>query len=277
MRSLKFLGLTTLVSLSAIMSNPCAAAAGPYDGKTLNIAVNAIYPPLEYHDPASNALMGFDIDLGNALAHELGAKIVWQESAFAQLMPSLASQRADLVLSGLNDRVDRRTSADFVDYLNSGAQMFVAKADPVTDMTQLCGKRIAMSRSTSFPASTTGWSDIHCVQAGHPAMIIVGAEDSAAARMDLRQQRVDAVVQGSETIPYTMQLEPNAYRIVDKPFTVTQQGIAFRKTDTALRAAVASALTTLIQNGTYGQIVDRWHLQSSQAHTVTINGAALSQ
>ena len=50
--------------------------------KVIKIGVNAIYPPMEYKDPDSGKLVGFDVDLANALAKELGVTLDWQESAF---------------------------------------------------------------------------------------------------------------------------------------------------------------------------------------------------
>src|SRR5260370_23412427 len=93
--------------------------------KTVQIAVNAVYPPMEYKDPQTGALVGFDIDLGHALAKELGLTFEWQESAFEQLIPSLQTERADMILSGLSDRPARRETMEFIDYLKSVSQFFV--------------------------------------------------------------------------------------------------------------------------------------------------------
>jgi polar amino acid transport system substrate-binding protein len=276
---LKPVAAATALLASSLLCSANAASLSAYQGKTLNVAVNAVYPPMEYHDLASGQLIGFDIDLGNALAAQLGATLAWQESSFAQLMPSLTSERADLILSGLNDRPDRRAVADFVDYLNSGAQLFVLapRAASFPDASSLCGKTVAISRSTSFVSSTKAWSDAQCVQHGKPAVVIEGTDDSAAARLSLKQQRVDAAVQGTETIPYAMKLEPNVYRTVGSPFAIATQGIGFRKADTALRDAFAHALGELMANGTYAKIVAKWQLQNSAATAVTLNDGAVSK
>ncbi|MGI4861541.1 MAG: ABC transporter substrate-binding protein [Janthinobacterium lividum] len=258
---------------AALCGSAVHAATNDFKGKTFQVAINAIYPPMEYHDPASNALIGFDIDLGDALAAKMGAKIAWQESAFAQLLPSLATQRADFIISGLNDRPERRATADFVDYLNSGAQVLVqtSRVSSFPNVASLCGKRIGMSRSTAFPAAIAALSDTVCVQTGKPAITIVGTEDTTAARTALKQGRVDAAVQGSETVAYTMRQEPALYQPLGTPFAPRPQGIAFRKSDTALRNAVGIALRDLMQDGTYTRLINKWHLQSSAASKVTLN------
>jgi polar amino acid transport system substrate-binding protein len=265
----------------AALAPAVGSAAGLPDriaqAKVIKVAVNAIYPPMEYKDPQSNELVGFDIDLGNALGKVLGVRFDWQESAFEQLLPSLATGRADLILSGLNDRPDRRESIDFIDYLNSGAQFFVLaeRAGEFKAPADLCGKSVGSSRSTSFPKSIEAWSAQNCVAAGKPAIDAVGTEDTASARSQLKQRRLDAAVQGSETIPYAMTLEPGVYRPLGMPFTSVGQGIAFTKQDTQLRDAVLAALQKLMADGTYTAIVAKWHLEASAAKQIMLNGAPL--
>lgn len=239
---------------------------------TIRVSVNAIYPPMEYKDPATNTLTGLDIDLGTALAQRLGVRIEWSESAFEQLIPSLQTGRADMILSGLSDLPARRETMDFVDYLKSGAQFYTVSASPLTNQASLCGKRVGTSRSTSFPAEIRRWSAANCEGAGKPAIEVVNAESTVDARAQLRQGRIDAAVQGSETVPYFMQQTPGAFRVLGAPFTTVYQGIAFKKADTEFRDAVAGALQALIQDGSYGRILAKWELPGNAVDTPLING-----
>ncbi|MGY4302182.1 hypothetical protein ACVWXN_010277 [Bradyrhizobium sp. i1.4.4] len=52
---------------------------------SLKVALVPNYPPMEFRDPATNALSGFDIDLGEAIGRKLGVKIEWQETSFARV------------------------------------------------------------------------------------------------------------------------------------------------------------------------------------------------
>jgi polar amino acid transport system substrate-binding protein len=81
----------------------------------LVIATMPNYPPITYKDPATAKLMGFDIELGEAIAKELGLSPEWQEIAFAQMLPSLQTGRVDMVMAGMSDLPARRETADFVD------------------------------------------------------------------------------------------------------------------------------------------------------------------
>jgi polar amino acid transport system substrate-binding protein len=245
--------------------------------KTVQIAVNAVYPPMEYKDPQTGRLVGFDVDLGHALAKELGLTFEWQESAFEQLIPSLQTERADMILSGLSDRPARRETMDFIDYLKSGAQFFVLaeRGGEFTTATDLCGKSVGTSRSTSFPKDIETWSAANCEAAGKPAITVVGTESTADARAQMKQRRIDGAVQGSETLPYIATLEPQTYQILGSPFTTVSQGIAFTKANSALRDAVAKALKKLMADGTYTAIITKWNLQASAASEITMNGEKL--
>jgi len=241
--------------------------------KIIKVAVNAVYPPLEFKDPRNGELTGFDVDFGNALAKELGVKLEWQESAFEQLIPSLKTGRVDMLLSGLNDRVERRATMDFVDYLNSGVQFYTLASNAgVNQLIDLCGKTIGTSRVTSFPAQVKDWSDKNCVAAGKAPIAVDGTSDSAMARSQLKQGRYEAAAQGSETVPYVLSQEPGVFKILGSPFGGTQQGIAFAKEDPQLRDAILMAFRKLIASGAYEKLIAKWSLQASAVKQPSMNG-----
>ena len=95
---------------------------------SIKVALVPNYPPMEFRDPATNALSGFDIDLGEAIGRKLGVKIEWQETSFDQFMPSISTGRVDAILSGFTDYASRHETATFVDYLKSGPNFFVQQS-----------------------------------------------------------------------------------------------------------------------------------------------------
>ena len=236
----------------------------------MTVAIVPNYPPLEFRDPATNALTGFDVDLGEAIAHKLGIKIVWQETSFDQMMPAIATGRVDAIISGMSDLATRHDAASFIDYLRTGPQFFIqqSRAGEFRDMAALCGKNVGASRRTSFPKEITAWSDAHC--AAMP-INVVGTEGSADARTQLRQGRIDAAVQGSETLGYIMEQEPNTYAIVGAPFGAQLTGIAVSAKEAGLQQALAGALDALIADGTYKTLLVKWHLADDGIEKATIN------
>ncbi|WP_409456572.1 ABC transporter substrate-binding protein [Rhizobium lusitanum] len=241
------------------------------------VANQANYPPMEYKDPATNKLMGLDIDLGLALAKQLGTTVEWSDIGFEQMVSSLTTGRVDLIHSGMSDLPTRRDTLDFVDYMKSGAQFYTsfARKDEFKKPTDFCGKIIGMSRRTSFPDETAKWSAANCEAKGLPAVKVVGTEGSADARAQLKQGRVDGAVQGSETLPYLLSLEKDTYTVVGEPFTAVYQGIGFSKKDTELRDAYAAALKALMASGEYKTIFAKYGLEGAMLDGIYVNVQAV--
>ncbi|MBD3848074.1 ABC transporter substrate-binding protein [Bosea sp. SSUT16] len=272
------LRLTLTAALLAATTLAAQAQTVPDRIKTagkLVIGTQPNYPPITSKDPATNQLIGFDIELGEAIAKELGLKVEWQETAFAQMLPSIQTGRVDMALAGMSDLPARREQVDFVDYLESGAQFYTVTPfkDTVKSPDDLCGKSVGASRSTNWPQQIGDWSQANCVAKGKPAINVVGTEGSVDARTQLKTQRLQGGVQGSETMSHFQKLEPNTYIPLGKPFTTTLMGIPFAKTaeGTQLRDAVKAALEKLQANGTYDALIQKYGLLDNPLKPVSIN------
>lgn len=265
------------LALALALAAPAAAQGLPAaikDAGKVVVANQPNYPPMEYKDPATNTLKGLDIDLGTALAKELGVGIEWADIGFEQMVSSLNTGRVNMIESGMTDTPERRATLSFVDYMKTGAQFYTSadNKDDFKTMDAFCGHKVGMSKRTTFPAETAKWSAENCEAKGKPAIQVVGTEGSADARTQLKQGRIDGAVQGSETLPYLLSQEKGAYVIVGEPFTTQYQGIAFQKSDTALRDAYAAALAKLIASGEYKRIFDSYGLGVAMIDKVRIDG-----
>jgi polar amino acid transport system substrate-binding protein len=270
----------TMLAVACLAATSVSAAGLPERIKSAGkvvVANQPNYPPMEYKDPVTNTLMGVDIDLGLALAKQLGTTVEWADIGFEQMISSLTTGRVDLIHSGMSDLPKRRDTLDFVDYMKSGAQFYTtaARKDEFKKPTDFCGKIIGMSRRTSFPDETAKWSATNCEAAGLPAVKVVGTEGSADARAQLKQGRVDGAVQGSETLPYLLTLEKDTYTVVGEPFTAVYQGIGFAKKDTELRDTYAAALKALMASGEYKTIFAKHGLEGTMLDGIYINGEAV--
>lgn len=266
------------LALSALLAASVSATAQEVPARIkeagkLVIATMPNYPPITFKDPATNELQGFDIDLGESIAKGLGVKAQWDEIAFAQMLPSLQTGRVDMVLAGMSDTVARQETADFVDYLKSGAQFYTstALAAEIKTPEDLCGKSVGASRSTNWPAQITEWSAANCVAKGKPAITVVGTEGSSDARNQIKTGRLQGAAQGNETLPYNQKLEPNTYVALGEPFSESIAGIPFLKTDPALRDAVKAVLEKMHQDGTYDQLLAKYGLDANKLPAITIN------
>jgi polar amino acid transport system substrate-binding protein len=261
------LGLAFLPQMAAAGEIPASIKSAG----VLKLTINATFAPLEFKDPETNEFKGLDIELVDALAAKLGLKVERTDGLFAQLIPALTTGRTDFILSGISDTAPRRETMDFVDYMRGGAQFYVLTGSAIKAPVELCGKKVATIRSTAYPGQIKEWSDKNCIAAGKPEIEVVGTESSPDARLQLKQGRVDAAVQGGETIPFTSKQEGNAYRVIGEPLAVLYYGAAFRKSDTAFRDAVADALQALIDDGTYGKIFAKWELSAFALPKIMIN------
>jgi polar amino acid transport system substrate-binding protein len=237
---------------------------------SIRAAIVPNYPPMEFRDPATNTLTGFDVELGEALGRKLGVKIAWQETSFDQMMPAIATGRVDAILSGMTDMASRQDTATFVDYLRNGPRFFAqqSRAAEFKDAMALCGKKVGASRRTSFPKLIAAWSDAHC--GGNPIQF-VGTEGSADARTQLKQGRLDAAVQGGETLPYLMDLEPGAFVPIGEVFAVQFTGLALNVKEKALQQAIMEALDAMIADGSYRALLAKWKLTDYGVEKATIN------
>jgi polar amino acid transport system substrate-binding protein len=275
MRISKSIALASL--LVAAAGSLTAAAADVPDrikkaGK-LVAATQPNYPPIAYKDPASNTLTGFDIDLGEAIAKELGLKIEWQETAFAQMISSLQTQRVDIALAGMSDLPARREVVDFIDYMKTGPQFFTTtnRAGELKTIEDLCGRKVGASRSTNWPGQMEELSKATCVAKGKKPMEVIGTEGSVDARTQLKSGRLDAAVQGSETLPYFQKQEPNTIVLIGTPFSEQLSGIPVAKTEPGLRDAIKGAMERLQQKGIYDQILAKYGLGGSKLTPIGIN------
>jgi polar amino acid transport system substrate-binding protein len=274
MKSVTLAISATLLSLVASHASADSKLNLLKDGE-IRILSNPIYPPMEYINPETGVIDGFDIDLANAIAKKLNLETVFVPAAFQQLQSSLQTGRADMIISGMSDNPKRQASMDFVDYLTSGPILFTVNgsAGKYKTATDLCGKSVAGSRSTSFGENVKEWSAANCEAKGKPAIKFDGTEDSNAARLGMKQGRYDAVVQGIETIAYQMKIEPDTYTMVGDPLLSNDVfGMAFKKENTALRDAVAGAFDELIKDGTYAELLKKWGLVHNAVPKAVVNG-----
>ena len=238
----------------------------------LRIGHSPDFPPMEYLDPSGNPV-GADVDLGRALAEQMGLRPVFLKQPFAQLINSVRTLRVDIVLSGLSDTAQRQQTLDFVDYFGTRGRLYTlgAKASQYTSPDQACGKTVAVSKSTDYFGQVQAFDKQYCGGAGRPAISVLGTDSGAAARLQLQQGRADLAVQGEENLVFFRNQDPNAYIPVLDPLPAKPFAVAIKTGEPAMTEAVYQAFTALVRSGRYKEILDRWQLGYA-AITPTING-----
>ncbi|HZG80196.1 MAG TPA: transporter substrate-binding domain-containing protein [Brevibacillus sp.] len=160
MKRLSFLFLTFLLMLLAGCSQEAGdgGTGGPstiqkiIDRNKLIIGTSPGYFPFEMKDK-QGVNVGYDMDLGKAIADALKVEVEFKDFEFSGLIPALQTGDIDMVISGMTIRGDRALAVSFSDpYYSSGQVVMVPKSDTTTknwqDLDQ-AGKKIAVSQGTT--------------------------------------------------------------------------------------------------------------------------------
>ena len=227
---------------------------------TLKIcAPNDGTPPSVYHDE-TGALVGSEVDLGKALAAQLGLKPDFVESAFAAVIPTLQAKQCDVIMAQLYIKPEREKVVDFVPYLYSGTGIAVSKARPadITGMDDsLCGKKVMVAVGTTAESLSQEQSD-KCTAAGKPSIDINRNNHADVSIQQVQNGQVDAYLDTAETLGYYATKTGAKIQMAGQPFGTIKIGAATLKGNTELQNAIAQALSELESNGTYAKIIAEW-------------------
>ncbi|MEG2234398.1 MAG: transporter substrate-binding domain-containing protein [Oscillospiraceae bacterium] len=143
------LALVLALSLVACGSKPAETPAAPENEKPaeattakldaikasgkLILGTEAFFGPYEFHTTVDgkDKIVGFDIDIAQAIADELGVELEIKDMAFDSLIMELQAGTVDLVIAGLSPDPERAEAVDFSDIYYQGGQSFVINAKNV--------------------------------------------------------------------------------------------------------------------------------------------------
>ena len=246
------------VGASADTVTPPAAIAA---AKKIVICADIGSPPLSFYD-ANGKTVGAEVELGDAIAKQLGVATEWRQVQFDGIIPALMAKQCDAIMSELYDKPKRREVVDFVDYLNSSQSLVVQKgnASGIHGLDDLSGRKVAVENGTTIQ-SLVEEQNKKFAQAGRaPADIVVFPKDTDAFQA-LRIGQVQAYGTTIKTAGYYFKQAPDLFEIGGEPFAKAIIGAAFRKDDTELQKAFAAGLANLRKDGTYESILKTWGIE----------------
>lgn len=250
------------------------ATSGPAgDGEPIVAAIETSYPPIGFVDPDSNENIGFLVDLLDAMEAEMGREIEFVESEFEQLIPSVRTGRIDVIAGGMTDTEERRELVDFVDYIATGPQPFTVadQADEISSLEDMCGREVGTPSFANYVAQLEAWSAENCPE-GSP-ITVVGTEGAGATITQMEQGRRPIGVLGAEYVAHLVgEMQPDEFVKFGEPFSEDYFGLGFNQDATELRDAFAESLATLIEDGTYQDLLAEWNMQDLEIDQVRING-----
>lgn len=244
------------------------------DKGTLTVAVNPDVAPIKFIDDDGN-IAGFTPDLLSAAAAILHLKLHLVQTSFDALMPGMAANRFDILLS-LADFSARQKSLTFVDYLSTGETIVAQPAKPidVKSLDDLCGLQLALVRGSAAVEEGAKVS-ARCVSGGKKGLNVSTYPDLNMALLSVTTAASDVAWVDSTVGYYNAAKFPEKYRVVYF-YPVARYGIGFGVDPNSKQLAMSfqRALLKLHEDGVYESLFKKWglSLKDGQA-TFPINGA----
>ncbi|VVD61606.1 transporter substrate-binding domain-containing protein [Pandoraea terrigena] len=210
--------------------------------------------PYAFPDAATRRIVGFDVDVCNAIAKGLGVKLEHRALSTDARIPELKTHRVDVLAAAVAWMPARAAQVDFSDqYFVAPLRVLVRADSPVQTLDQLAGKKIAASEGSSSAAvSVTRLPDSN----------LLTFHDISSAFLALQQGKVEGLVAG-QLILARFANEAAAkggqqYRLLTKPVFEERWGVVTNKNEPALLAAVNKILVDYDKSNGLQQSFDKW-------------------
>ena len=241
------------------------------DGK-LKIGTDASYPPNEYVDTDGKTIVGWDVDLGTAIAKKLGLEAEFENANFDTIIPGISSGKYELGVSSFTDNVEREKVVDFVVYYSAGTAWAAQAGNPKkVDPNNACGLKVGVQRGTVQVDDLTTKSKA-CTDAGKPAIEQVVRTQQTEVNADLVSGKTDAMLADSPIVGYAVKQTGNKVEIVGQVYDTAPYGFAVKK-GSEMTALVQKAVQQMMADGTYKSIMDEWGVGDGAVTEAKVNGA----
>ncbi|MFM0689517.1 ABC transporter substrate-binding protein [Paraburkholderia strydomiana] len=247
----------TLFSAGLAASFAIASGAAHAAEPTYRIGATATGVPFTFLDVKTNSIQGMMVDAISAAGRESGFKVDVQQSVFSALIPSLTTQKIDIISAAMLKTPARQQIVDFSDTVYSYGEGLVVKADDkshYTSMDDFKGEVVGAQVGTAF------------VDALNKKGIFkeVRTYDSVADIMrDVALGRIKAGFADQPIVAYQLQQGANTQvRLVPEYQSAVKGQVCFivRKGDTATLEQLNSAIRKMKADGTLQQILQKWHM-----------------
>lgn len=245
---MKTISITT-IALAALCSSAFA--------DDVRICVEGAYPPFSEVN-TSGEVVGFDIDIANALCTEMGHSCENVQTEWDGIIPALLEKKCDAIIASMSITDERKKQIDFSEKYYNSPNIFAAKegVDWTDDNEGLKGKSVGVQRGTTHQ---------EYLEAKFPdvELKLYGTQDEAY--LDLQAGRIDAIMADSIAINdgflgtdsgagYAQFGDTH----LDVAIHGVGAGIGVRQEDTELRDGFSAAIQTIRENGTYKSINDKY-------------------
>jgi polar amino acid transport system substrate-binding protein len=241
------------ISTSSGSSSEPPADLGLISDGTITICSDLPYPPFEDEDSSKpSGYGGFDIDLMQAIADNLGLTITVQVTAFDAIQSGTAmvADQCDMAASAMTITDERKENLGFSDpYYDSLQSLLAGEDSGIASIDDLSGKKVAVQTATTGQA--------YAQENAPDDAEIIEYPDDPSMWAALQAGQVDAILQD---LPVNVEhAKEGGYSIVEEYQTDEQYGFAVKKEGKeALLEAINEQLQALRDDGTYDEIYDSY-------------------
>lgn len=247
----------TALALTACSSAAPAGSATTGEGDdlglvtdgTLTVATEGTYRPFSFHDESGD-LVGFDVEIAEAVAEKLGLEIVFHETQWDAIFAGLDAGRFDVIANQVSINPEREEKYLFSEPYTVSPGVIVVREDDdsITGFADLEGKTTAQSL-------TSNWYEL----AQENGAQVEAVDGWAQAVALLQQGRVDATINDSLTFfDYEKSEGPTGLKIAAETDDPAHNAFAFTRDKTALVEAVDGALAELREEGVLAEISEKY-------------------
>lgn len=220
----------------------------PARADDLIVATDTAFVPFEFKE--GDKYVGFDIDLWDAIAKEIGVTYELQPMDFNGIIPALQTGQVDVALAGITIKDERKKVIDFSDgYYDSGFLLMVPADSGIKSADDLKGKSLAVKTGTS----ATDYAKEHFTETE-----LRQFPNIDNAYLELQTGRVDAAMHDTPNVLYYVATAGGGkVKAVGEQMMAHEYGIGFPK-GSELVGKVNAALANMKSDGRYGEIYKKW-------------------
>ena len=176
--------LAALVAAIAVLLTACGGGgsdsasdlARVKEAGVLKVGTEGTYSPFSYHDPKTNTLVGYDVEVAAAVAKKLGVKVEYVETPWDAIFAGLTSKRFDVIANQVTRNPERAGLYGLSDTYTVSEGVIATRADDssVSSLADLKGKKSAQSLTSNWAkVAKDAGAEVESVegftQADHPA------------------------------------------------------------------------------------------------------------
>jgi len=236
----------------------------------ITVGSDTTYAPNEYLD-ANGKAIGWEVDLFNAIAADLGVKANFVSANFDTIIPAVKGGKYDVGLSSFTDTKVREAQVDFANYFVAGTQWASLAGKPAVDPNNACGLTVSAQTGSTEVDDLTAKSAA-CVKAGKKPIKTLSFDDQNQATNAVQLGRANALSADSPVTEDAVHRSAGKLQLDGAIYGSAPYGMAVAK-GSSLVKEIAAALQDLAKNGTYGKILAKWGVTPGAVKSFTVDGA----